>query len=612
MCKFFSWRVFSVALMTVIAAGVGMVSCSDNDGNNPQQNGSNIVVNTSKQWSKCNLTTYIGDISVLPAEMQGVVRERFPNQSQMETSRILIVGNNELTEQQKAAFLQDGRMVVTVGGEYDGMPTLLQCVSGDNVSSFFVMYDEEELPVDDEEHASSMTDAEWEELRKKAEAEGADKYDAPVVTDYDNDPERNANYYNTRLDPFISWIDEEMRIMPLSGSNNSDYDNFKANIDLDGQRCHFSYSFTLNEYIDEYNPSGSEEWLCKSGSIEVEYRIYPIHIFESNGKDKAGDYYGVTCSVTPHNNSLWGPYTNTHFWAKIRIYGFWFKDLDIETTLLNSDGSAIEGLTYERMPLPENSNDSRSYSNGSTISINGSFSGGTSGGNAYAVGQFGMGGSWTSSTNYTLETISFTRDSSNPSTAKYHYYSTNVTLSDDWDNMERYFPTACHTEFTGHTMWIWHVPYSQSADFAVKNFRLRSNVRAYYSSWYHWRWTAEFDSNRGDYDVKAPEHTWQIEAPGRTPFGIISLRNTTSNKMAHVRFLNEKGEEIEALYDSYGTDQVAQIALPVGTYSITYDIMDGNNNTVLKTQRIDNVTLHQGKDKESATTYRSTLDGNDV
>lgn len=611
MCDNFSWRRFSVALMTVVAVGMGMVSCSDNDNNNLQQSGNNIVVNKDKQWEKCDITTSIGDISALPQEMQSVMRELFTNQGQRETSRILIVGKDELTEQQKAAYLQDGRFVVTVGGEENGMAVLLQCMVGEGTPDIFVMYDELEQQMDNSEHASSMTDEEWEELRKKVESEGEDKADAPVVTDYDNDPDRNANYYHTRMEPFISWIKEEVHTLSLSGSDNSNYENMMANIDLDGQRLHYSYWFTLNNFIDKYNPSGTENWLCKSGSIEVEYRIYPIHIFESNGKDKAGDYYGVTCSVTPHNNSMWGPYTNTHFWSKIRIYGYWFKDLDIESTLLNADGSTIEGLEYELLPLPENVNDSRSYSNGKTFSINGSFSGGTSGGHAYAVGQFALGGSWTSSTNYTLETISFTRDSSNPNTAKYRYYSTNVTLTDDWDNMDRYFPVACHSEFTGHTMWIWHVPYGQSADNAIKNFKLRSKITANYSSWYHWRSAIEYDSNRKDYKVNVPEEIMQVEAPGRTPFGMLSLRNVTSNKMAHVRFFNENGEEIEMLSDAYGTDQAALIALPVGTYSVTYDIVDGNNNTVLKRQKIENITLHQGKDKESATTYRTTIDGQD-
>jgi len=95
---------------------------------------------------------------------------------------------------------------------------------------------------------------------------------------------------------------------------------------------------------------------------------------------------------------------------------------------LNEDGSAIQGLSYFERPIPENQNDSRTYSNGKTISVSGTLSGGLSqkqGANVNA--SVSCGATWTSTTSYTLNTVNYTLDTSSP-TVKYHYYTSNVKV----------------------------------------------------------------------------------------------------------------------------------------------------------------------------------------
>ena len=46
---------------------------------NPDLNGNNISLNTDKEWTTCQLPTFIGNISTLPADLQNVIRKRFPN-----------------------------------------------------------------------------------------------------------------------------------------------------------------------------------------------------------------------------------------------------------------------------------------------------------------------------------------------------------------------------------------------------------------------------------------------------------------------------------------------------------------------------------------------------
>ncbi len=400
------------------------------------------------------------------------------------------------------------------------------------------------------------------------------------------------------------------------GSSLSAEDN-KTIIENSGTPFSKTYTFTLNNKIDQYNPSGTEDWLKRNGSIDLEFRVCPVYLQSSNGVN-AGDYYVVKCDVTPHNNSLWAPYKENHFWSQIRIYGYWFKDLELNVSIVNEDGTPINSgyVTYFARPIPENANDSQSYTDGKTVSIGGTLSGGASQAQGlHAEGVFSIGASWTSSTSYELTTINSTLDSSLPDKVKYTYESKNVHLEDDWDKIDKNFPSACRTEFTGHSFWVWHIPYDQTGNNGVKDglnkkFRIKASVKAHYSSWYHWRSTSEFDGNRADYEVSFDTGDgFLLPMPNRVPWGFIALKNATKYEMAHVKIVSKtSGETSMTVPGSFSKDQVAKGALPEGNYTITYDLMNPNTNVVVSSWIIDNVTVHQGKDEESATVTYSTTD----
>ena len=405
-----------------------------------------------------------------------------------------------------------------------------------------------------------------------------------------------------------------------NGGNELSASQRRTSIENDGTHYSKNYPFRLNYQIDKGTGCDPDN-LDKSGSISLDFWVYPVYLQSSNGQ-QAGDYYFVTCAVTPHNNSLWGPYVGSHGWTRNRVYGYWFKEMDLAVQLVNEDGTAIEGLQYYNRPIPENQNDSRNYSSGKNYSLTSSLSGGGSekqGFNASMGVSFGC--TWTSSTSYTLTTINYTRDSSTP-TVKYHYYSENVKLKDDMDNIEANFPTACHTEFTAHSSWVWYVPYDESGekgvkDFLDKRFRLKASVNAVYSSWYHWRGSAEFDSNRKDYyDAKFNTGDgFLLLQPNRVPWGVIALKNAMSTEMAHVKFYRsgeENGEPVLTLSGSYAKNQVAKASLAEGTYTIIFDQMDPNNNRVISQWVLRNITVHQGRDEASATTDASTVDAQQI
>ncbi len=603
-----------------------MSSCDKEQAASHEREGNSIVINPYKQWNTSKLPAYIGDISALPKDLQTVVRQRFPKQVSMEAAGVIIAGASDIAANtdKLALAAENGAFVIVpsnveVPGARNGLfsipsdagnlTPLITCYSGWGAGQYYVMLDGAEA-APEEPGASSMSEKEWKELIRKNKAMGEDG--GVSLTDYDNDAAHNENYYQTRMDPFVEWLESTYLERTLQAPGSWNYDDLRANIEQSGQRLTYNYPFDLNAYIDKALWS-DPDYLAKSGSISVEYRIYPIYMLSANG-NKAGDYYAVVSTVTPHNQSLWGPYVAAHGACRNRIYGFWFSDMDVTARLLNPDGTDIYGLEFFNRPLPENKNDSKSYSKGSTFSLTGSFNGGYSGGRGYAVGGIALGGTWTSTTNYTLETISYTLDSSLP-IVKYHYWSENVKLTDDWDDWNKInqdYPAPVRSEFSSHTMWVWHIPYGIVKDYETRQFKLITQIRLHYSTWYHWRGALEYDSNKKDYEVRVPPFEWDVQNPDRIPWGFIRLRNATDHEMAHVSFYEngqESGDPLIQLSTSYGKGEEARVGLPEGTYNVTWDIVDGNTGAILNSWIYRNVKVHQGYNDETSTIRISSVDG---
>ena len=601
-------------ILVAIAAVLALASCKPRVLETPSRdfrNGNSIVVNPNKQWVKSRMPAYIGDISAYPKPMQDVITERFPHQVGKDAARVLFVGKGEYGSDAFLAQAAEAGAFIVYPGDGDGtMPVLLNCVSGWGSGASYVMYDEP-VVLTDEEGTPSMTESEWKDL--VAINKGQQDDGGVSLLDYDNDPEHNLNYYQARLDPFVEWLDNTyMERNNLLTAGGIDYDNMKADIDQMGQRVTANYPFSLNKYIDK--ATGSDpDYLYKSGSISIEFRIFPLHMQSSNGA-KAGDYYGVVSAITPHNQSMWGPYAAAHGWCRNRIYGYWFSGMDVATSLVYENGYDVQGLEYFDRPIPENPNSSKSYSSGKSTSISGTVSGGYTKVPGWGInGAFSAGGTWTSSTNYTLETINYMLDSSTP-TVKYHYWSENVKLTDDWDDwsiINQNFPASVRSEFTSRTMWVWFIPNHTVPDRSTTSFRLKTKIRLQYSTWYHWRGSHEFDSNLANHEVNVPEYSWVLDRPDRTPWGFVRLRNASSNEMAHVSFFGgdtPEGEPLATLTTSYGKGDEARIALPEGKYCITWDIINGDSGQLLGRYIYKNVNVHQGADEQSATLRISSVD----
>lgn len=512
--------------------------------------------------------TFVGDISAMPADLQTAVRERFPNQvGSIEEAQVVIIGSAN------PDIVAAPDKVVAIMSANGG--NVLTATHGD--SDEYTMLDEDE----------------------------------PLVA-------KDDIYWNMRISAFVEWV--ETYEAPIANPYNGDQPSFeemKLNMGLAGvQNIYVNIPFSYGTTIDEATLS-EPDILTGYGSLTFQAKILPVYSQSVNGAN-SGDYYLVKSTVVPHNDGMWNPFIGAHGWTRNRVYGFWFKEMTYRISLLNSDGSDLNGLTYNMMPLPENKigkvehTETTSYS----LSASAKIYYGEEGTKTKAGGEIGatFGASWTESTKYSFDNISYNRDSSTP-VVTYTWKSNNVKLTDDWDKMDVNFPVDVHSEFACNNSWVWFVPRGTNGidDSTKKEFKLNITANLTYSSWYHWRWAVEYDSNRKNYKIKPLGYTVNVNAPDRTPWGVISLTNAAKNyTVRNVKVFKQVETTEEPEYfaqGSYEYNEKAIMATNEGTYILTFEYVDPNNwNKVMARGTIYNIKVKQGKTQGSATTVVSTAE----
>ena len=455
---------------------------------------------------------------------------------------------------------------------------------------------------------------------------------------------KDQNYWSGRLLPLIEWIeyyDKEGASITRGANDVPTFDELAFNMNNGAKRYEVNFPFTLFHQIDKATGS-SPDLLYKTGSVTMRFELMPIYVQSVNG-DKAGDYYIVRSTVIPHNSLVWSPYVGKHGACRNRIYGYWFDDMDYEFVLVDPDTNLpIDGLHFAETPFPENSISSRNHTSSKTIGVNGSLSLGYKGsgkpGDITEDGTInlsvGFSCNWTETVSYTLANIDYSRNSST-NWVKYHWYSNNVELKDDMNNYQKYFPNDVHQEFDAKNIWMWHVPYDCAGvkDGSYKQFKLLTRVHPRYSSWHHWRGTSCFKNNRKDWEVDfAGNYTstdkdaeanfstkgwascsFSVPAPDRSTWGIISLKNASTYTMRNVK-IYASGKEckgpVAEIPNTYATQEVAKTAVLEGTYTVTFELINPNNNQVLHKGTLRDVKVKMGNTQDAATTSLST--GNSI
>lgn len=578
--------------------------------------------NTEKVVDYFRSPAFVGDISSFSTEMQEAIKAYFPMSGDKSDALVLFIGQSDVNAQDAAlreaidkhAFIvfPEGVDVSPLGIETSsttldagsGYTPLFHCYSSYGQGYFYTEYQEPDA-TEAEEIESTWTEEAWQALVKESE-----RHKDEVENDDTPDEAVELTDAEFSMDALVEWLlgsfweQEETAVK-------ADYqEEIVFNLEMIGRHEHKRLPFTLNKQIDKATLSDPDILNCRS-AVDIDFRYFPTYLQSSND-DKAGDYYAVVSTVIPHNGEMWKPFKANHGLTQNRIIGYWFKEMDVTTSLFNADGSSVSGLNYYVLPLPENKNDSRKYTTGTSQSISGTLSGGVSEKGPSLGGSLSGGGTWKSSVSYELSTIEFERDTYDPDAVTYKYKSTGFMLKDglgDEKKENEYYPLATRKEFTARTMWVWHIPSESVADKDTKTFKLKTKVDLRYGSWYHWRWTDTFPANERTHPVDLPALSWTLAAPNRVPWGIIALKNTTGNEMANVTFFDSDNKEAAKLTKSFSRSEVAKVGLPEGTYSARWDIINGDTNQTLSSWLYEGIVVKQGRDEASATTEISTING---
>lgn len=602
----------------------------DNVGDLPYEEGIEEKTDINSVVNICKSTAYIRGVGNMPYELQQAVYQIFPNVvNDFNKADVAIVDITTVFEKLEdiADFYDRGGLIVcffpslkdilpeSVGyTDLEGWDELLW--AGNNRDdSFYMLNDPDEITVTDEN--------------------GVEEKHALV---------KDQDYWKVRLDPLVDWIDyykqeadnSPARTRAGESSELPTFDKLTVNMRNGAKRFECNFPFTLYHQIDKATGSDPDV-LNKNGSVSLRFEVMPMYVGEVNG-DEAGDYYAVRSTVIPHNDAVWGPFVGKHGWTRNRVYGYWFNTMDYKFTLSDPDANAktAEGLRFAELPFPENSISSRNNKNGFKFGVNGSVAGGpeisSEGVKGKIEARVGFSAEWSDEVSYTLKNIDYARNTSS-NWVNYHWHSNNVKLDDDMDDYEKYYPSDVHQEFNASNVWLWHVPAGSAGvkDESKKHFALAAYVKLNYSSWYHWRGTATFNGNRRNWDVdfsrecvvtkgqiqgNFSESGWagcvfDLPVPNRSKWGLISLKNASNYTMRSVKIYasGEESKEPKAtISNTYKSQELAQTAVGEGTYTVTFELINPDNNQVLKKGTLKDVKVKMGKNKEDATTSISTGD----
>lgn len=566
-------------------------------------------------WNYFRGSVYLGGISSYDQELKESIETFFPLTADMSNAQVVFVGESDVKAKSPAllkAIANDAYIVfpaydgakddfAALGVELDipeisgtGYEPLLCCYNGFGQGFTYTMFGQTDFEVPQPEDNEKWSDDEWAALNEENQKLGPEA-DDPLE-------EYEWNYYESLLAAFVNWLNNDLSDQEATKSQY--VVDMKGRLEDLGKRYTYSYSVNLNKTIDK------DFSLNRSTTISVDIRVFPVYKQSSNG-DQAGDYYIVVSKIIPYNQRMWNPTCWPYrFFCRLRAYGYWFEEMNVATSLVKKSGEAISGLNFYDTPIPENKNISKKYTEGKSFNIGGSLSSGASDKGPSAGIGLSIGGGWNSSTSYDLSTIDFDMDSSTP-TVNYRYYTNeeNIKLTDDWGEqhkIDKNFPSTARNQFNANTNWVWHVP--SVSDNENTTFKLKNKLDITYATWYHWRAAAEFDGNKRTYKTTFPEISWPLVAPNRVPWGIVALKNASTYEMAHVTVYNQSNKKMDVLYNSFSKDQVAKIALPVGTYSVRFDLIDGTTQKKYASYVYNNVEVKQGSDERSASVQISSID----
>lgn len=357
----------------------------------------------------------------------------------------------------------------------------------------------------------------------------------------------------------------------------------------------------------------SKDYINVTGSIDVNYQIFSAYFF--GGESQHGDYYILTRDITVHNGDAYQPFDRWHGGVLISAAGYYMKEFDVTSKLVDMQGRDLSGTVFAKDPTPGSTINSTSYTSGFSLELNGAVSVGSDTG-----GSLGFGAGYNHSITKDISDLEIQKVTDSNSRAVTHKYIVKNLFAgmdegwfawDSYTKMESKIPLIARSDFDATSEWCWLVPAgtndvddNKKTSFYLYTLmtydygcKVRSDVGAIYND------THSYSATGGS--------LFAITVPNRVPFGVLALQNTHDNTIGNVNIWAKNTDPATSvpfatMNMGITSGSVGQIALPVGQYYLEYTQKDGDNHDKSK-WKIETIDINSGNTESSATTTKSTI-----
>jgi len=423
-----------------------------------------------------------------------------------------------------------------------------------------------------------------------------------------------AEIIDSRMNSLVNWMNEQMGINEAITRGTLGQSGVAGDLEdiIAKRNCSISIRRAITVGVSGFQIckvtwSDPDRRSCSS-TIEVNYDVYPMYVYDSNGK-ASGDYYFVDGEVIAHNGNLFTTYQTWHGWVRTFYHAFYSKDLKFSMKLQKCQNGNYydynsDELELEQQPLPSSTCGSGSYSSGFTFGLNASGNFGVAKkDNSWTLqGGVTVGASWSWNHSQTVSMSSI-------NVATYTEYSnrqvtwnfSTANLVED-DNVNIAVPTPARSDERCHTSLCWHVKNTHDND-SVSQSRLQIYLDPTWGYMYrHATWTCEGTTATTGALISQDKKVMNIliDRPCRKPMGSIQLQVTTENYVTNLVCKNSKSTT--KAKQVYTKNDNASLNIEPGSYTITYTTVDGDTGAKIADWEIANVYVCSGETLNFATT----------
>lgn len=638
------------AVYSLLIAGCGFVfsSCSDDDiiNNAPAEPASDMAVDMPAQPGQaaqkadltCRRPTYIspalfgGD----PGR-QADLRRSFPVESSEGGAMVCVFDASEVSNGNPAIDAAYRRgAVVAIASPTRATLDALKAMGHDTAAGMFSFDSREMMAYDNLGHNYMLVDGgNCEESSTAEEAMSPDEIaameagvkaeesvDATAADAADDEADDSAENPFGTLSGWVNGIGEEQMASLSRAAANSLQDPLytpAAQIDTSCKSIDINFKVDIpRTKINSIPLSDSDYFGAKTTYIRVNYKIYPLHVFNSQnqlGNQMDGDYYIVEGGAVAQNHDCFGLYNKKHGAIYTHARGWFMTNLYLDYQLVDSKGQPAKAQFYAS-PEPTTTINQTSYTKSITHSFNANIGGMYMAGAFVPMGMVGYSCSWGSSVTQNLCDLDVRLNTAANASVSYHYGVNNIDFKTTSDASTSGLPLVSYNDLTTNNTWVWKLLRNDDnrvADNSNEEFSIRIKVRADYQL--HRYQSVHYNKKTYGFTYTSDNVTAAMGKPTRQPFGTLAVKNTTDLTMAKLVIwkADENGNKIgDPIEDCTYSDKAIckteylRRKLYEGTYYVEFQTFKDFDKT--GTYCFKNVRIKSGINEEMSTTILSSPD----